>query len=271
MWWIAAFVLTIAAIVLNCIVIHILRKKQQRKSYETILLSLSVGEIIAVPLEVVVIICIAVIKNSRHAILIFQAFSQLFSKLLSLHNLVLISVDRLWAVAAPMTYRVQATTRKLKVAITFCWICPLVITTSYTAYIITKKMHGLDILTSLNGIIATGIIVADVIFFIFYGTIITIVYSNKSSLGNTLDYQLRVFRLCMGTVMIFVISSTPFVVVNITEWNSPEWLIQLSDAMLPINSIATSLLYLYQNHQSTRQSNKARFQTTGEPMSTTKL
>ena len=118
---------------------------------------------------------------------------------------------------------------------------------------------------------AYGIVVADVVFFIIYGTIITIVYKKKSSLGNTLDYQLRVFRLCMGTVMIFVISSTPFVVVNITEWNSPEWLIYLSNAMVPINSIATSLLFLYQNYQSTRQINTARFQITDETKSATKL
>ena len=264
MAWIAPFVLTIVALVLSCIVIHILRKKQQRKPYETFLLSLSIGEIIIVPLEVIVIICITVIKNSTHATLIFQASSVLFSKILSLNTLVVISVDRLCAVAKPVTYRVHTTDRKVTAAIIFCWICPLVITISYAACITVKEQDVVAISKSLNGIMATAIVVTDVMFFLCYGTIIAIVYRKKSSLGNTLDYQLRVLCLCMGTVMIFVISSTPFVVAFMTEWNRPKWLVHLSGTILPVNYVGTGLLFLYQNDQSVTQINKARLQTKDE-------
>ena len=269
-WWIVTVVLTIAGMVLNCIMIHILRQNQKKKAYETFLLSFSIGELMMVPSQVTITIymVISTIHDFSTLLIILIAITSLglFSRLLSLHHLIAISADRLWAVASPLAHRVHVTGRKVTAVVVFCWLCPLLITVAYIAHVITTKLD-----TLVLKILASGIIVTDVMFIICYGTIIVTVYRKKRSLGNTLDYQLKVFRLCVGTVMIFVISSTPFVVVYITEWNRPSWLVQLSGAMLPVNSIATSFLFLYQNHQSKRHNSNAATQTAHETDNTTKV
>ena len=265
-WWIATFVLTIVAIVLSCIMIHILRKKKQRKPYEMFLLSLSVAEIILVPSQVSLYASYS--KTKVHTILNTIVSSSLLNKLLSLHHLIVISADRLWAVVSPLTHRVHATGRKVKVAIIACWMIPLIIMGASMACLLATNLDTL--VKSLCALQAVGIVVADLIFIICYGTIMYIVYSKKS-LGN-LDHQLRVFRLCIGTVIIFVISSTPFVVVYITEWNPPTWLILLSNTMLPMNCIATSLLFLHQNrHKRHRHNSIVATQSASDTVNTTKM
>ena len=253
-WRSATHVLMIAAMVPNCIVIHILRRKRQKKSYETFLLSLSVGEIVEVPLHAISYICITFVKENINIMIIFSLSCTLFIKLLTLHHLIVISADRMWAVASPLTHRVHATGRKVFAAIACCWICPSLISVGYMmVHVLAKTQNPLLMIYSLNSVLATGIVVADVMFCICYGTIIATIYKKKTLLGNTLEYQLRVFRLCMGTVLIFVLSNTPFVVTYIDEWNRPQWIALVSVTMLPVNTIATSLLFLYQNRQSKRQ------------------
>ena len=271
LWLTITLVLTIVGIVLSCIMIHVLRKKQPRKAYETCLLSLSVGEIIMVPLQVIIVACFAKISAYDYTLLIFTNSSILISKMLSLHHLIIISADRMWAVTAPMNHIIHATGKKLTAAISFCWISSIIITVSYIGYVLAIKLDQIIMAKTMTRIVAIVILVADGIFFVFYGTIIAVVYRKQSLLGNAKDYQIRVLCLCMGTVIIFVLSSTPYVVVNVTDWKAPIWLVLLSSSMLPVNSIATSVLFLYQNSQAKKKNPKTGMQIVNETLSSTNL
>ena len=83
-------VLAVTAMILNCIVIHVLRKQQQRKAFETVLLSLTVSETLTNVLSLTISILLAVRGNISNSVLVAAASNKLWKCLLTYHHLILI-------------------------------------------------------------------------------------------------------------------------------------------------------------------------------------
>ena len=93
-------------IILNIIEIWILGKKKKRKAYERLLLSLSVCDLLG-GFNGLLFAAAAQVANATHGthlsllMMILWGFNISFGVICSVFHLALISLDRMWAVAAP--------------------------------------------------------------------------------------------------------------------------------------------------------------------------
>ena len=254
-----AVIIGFLTISLNSLMVHVLRKKRNRRPLETFLLSLSLCEVIIIMPQIFAALCMQLFPIFTKYWIVASYFWKLWEKLTSLIHLMFISGDRLWAVRAPIHHLVNATGKKLTAAVVLCWCVPPLIAGTNTTYTLLKGMPSKKMFSSLNRFLSITILVADTVFFICYCTIIYVVCRTKntkrnpvrSTLSNTINvprHQMRTLLLCVGTVLIFVITTTPLVVTYLIDWNAPLML-QISGALMyPLNALATAVLFLSQNY-----------------------
>ena len=128
-------------------------------------------------------------------------------------------------------------------------------------FVIFERMHPSEIYRFGTGTmcaaVAEAVLVADIMLLICYCAIIWIIRVNARNLKESRNSkqtksQNNTFFLCFGIVSVFVAFSTPFVVVFISNWNSPHWLMKVAVISFPFNHISNSMIFLVHKHRSKR-------------------
>ena len=106
-------------ITLNALEIYILLRTRRKAFHEKMLLSLTFCDLASGICGPVAIVFVSFDKNEFHQLLFWNVweFSLVYSTLVSLLHLVCISIDRWWAVAAPLRHIQQSPQRKLVVTL----------------------------------------------------------------------------------------------------------------------------------------------------------
>ena len=102
--------------------------------------------------------------------------------------------------------------------------------------------------STMNRDLSNIIVITNTLLLLCYCIIIWIVYTKTSpakqrKAGNPANLMNTLF-LCMSIVFVFILSTTPFVVVKIVAWSYPHWLLMIRICLLPLNPIFNSVIYL---------------------------
>ena len=249
-------------ILINSIEIHILRKSANKPFYEKILLSLSINDLICGLVSSVTVPYLSLVKNEFYILLHWNAWGTAlcYITLSSLVHLIIISVDTLWAVGAPLNHRKNATTKKLLIAVVSCWTIPIIFVVAFISFVLFEGMQPAEAYKfgtgTMCGVVAKVVLIADVMLLICYCAIIWVI--RTKTIPSKQKKSMNTLFLCIGIVSVFVAFSTPFVVVFITNWNSPHWLQKFAVILFPFNHISNSIVYLMHKHHSKKSSIASR-------------
>ena len=249
----------VVCVCLNSIEIHILRKKTHRKGHEKILLSLSICDLgYQVVSSIFRIVTVLAIANKSQQIVtiiwVIWGFPALFALMVSIMHLMLMTLDKLWAIVSPLTHTANARGRRVNKMITLCWLISLSIIISNIAVVIWKKLEIVEIshfLTQKTAKIAAYLMtVANGVFVVSYSVIYWIIckqphhghiYARRRVKKSTLV-------LCIGVVLSLSLSTIPFVVVHVVTWDPPQSLVQAGYSLLAVNSNTNSIVFLISNY-----------------------
>ena len=255
-------VLTLLLIVLNSIELHILRKSRYKPFYEKILLSLTICDLITgligLPLAI-----FGATNDSKYYLMLFMCiwgYCVFYSILTSLLHLIIISLDRLWSIRAPLHHKKFISKKKLIISVALSWGIPMVLLVANLMVNFLQKMTVYSIysylVTTIWGALAKVVLIADIVFILSYSSIIWVVVTTGAKDVQNGRTQRRksasTIYLCLGIVTAFIVFTTPFVIVYITRWDRPNWMKHLSVSMLSVNLSCNSLIYLFQKYRNRR-------------------
>ena len=255
-------------VIVNSIEIHVLRRSSHKPFYEKILLSLTICDLIGGVLSCFGVPVEMIVKIEFYNLLFWNiwGFWICYWTLNALLHLLVIGLDRLWALAKPFHHRRYHTHRKLVVAVALSWCLPLIFVIFHIVLVVSKDMNikeaHFHIMVSMESDVAKLVLIADIILIASYASIIWITYITKKDVKTNMHYTQRhstkTLMLCIGIVSVFIVCTTPFLVVHLTFWNSPDWLEMLGTLLAPMNQVFNSVLYLAQKYRSRRPSNISR-------------
>ena len=251
-------------VIVNSIEIHVLRKSSNKPFYEKILLSLTICDLIGgvlscfgVPIEIIV-------KVEFYNLLYWNlwGFWICYWTLTAVLHLIVIGLDRVWALAKPFHHRRYHTKLKLVVVVALSWCLPLIFVIFHIVLVVSKEMNIKEAyfhhMIAMRIDVAKIIVIADIILIASYCSIICTAYRKtkdvRTNMHSAQRHSTRTLMLCIGIVSVFIVCTTPLVVVHVTTWNSPYWLKMLSSSLAPMNQICNSVLYLTQKYRSRRSS-----------------
>ena len=287
-------ILTLSAIILNSIEIHILRKRRDKKPYEKMLLSLSTCDLSYQLSDFIFlsIIAYAVVKDdytlSSTLWLAWGCICVLMA-VISLLNLIFISVDRVWAVTAPFHHLSFVSGRKVLAAIVIAWCLPLLMLTLFIIQIIQSdsSIERINYITKEPTKVLAAFMLATHIAFLISSTVtIWTVFKSKSAqaltsscpltsqkpfISHNLSQQSHCLIICVGTILSFIVSSSPFIISQLVTWNTPLWLEDLGYTMFSFNAVLNSAIFLIQNYRNEKRKMKSRKSTTQELIIENKL
>ena len=242
-------------ITLNSIEIHMLRSTRNKVFYEKILLSLTICDLITGVYATFAVPFTSLAKEKYHVLYwIAWAFLVSYCTLNSVIHLIIIGIDRLWAIASPLHHRIYASNRKLFGAIAISWFTPSIYIMANITIVTIQKLDHHTLYsytrTSMAKRMAQVLIIADIVLVISYSAIIIVIWRQKTIRKQSTQSKQRQFistiTLCTCIALVFVTASTPYVVVHIVDWNKPLWLQKLSIFLFPMNQILNSVLYMMQ-------------------------
>ena len=250
-------------VLLNSIEIHVLRKTSNKPFYEKLLLSLSISDLSCGLFISVTVPYICIVKNELYILLHWNVwgFGVAYVTFISLMHLTIISVDRLWAVVAPLHHRQYSTNRKLVIAVILSWGIPMVFVIVCIYLVLENDMKPADIYWFGTGtmfaIVARVVLATDIVLIMCYSAIIWTIKQKKSVVrkNSTETKTMNAVILCFGIVSVFIVFTTPFVVVFITNWNTPHWLMKFGMILFTLNQISNSIVFLIRKNRSNRSIN----------------
>ena len=132
--------------------------------------------------------------------------------------------------------------------------------------VLIKKMNVEEaysyIMICMTSDVAKIVVIGEIMLIVSYCAIIWITNRNRGELKQIRHSKQKnstsTLILCIGIVFVFIVFTTPFVVVNVTTWNYPLWLDLVSVFLLPLEQVCNSILYLAQKYRSRRTSNISR-------------
>ena len=231
------------------------------------LLSLSVCDLLVGILVFTFVPYYSIVQQDEFYIRIYKVvwtFVLCYLNITTLLHLIIIGMDRLWAIRAPFHHRIHTSHKKLVVLLGLCWCLPMIFILVNIISIFTQdmelKMVHVYVTTTMCSVVAKIDIVAAILLLFCYSAIICIIrerrgkinqskHSNQSNSMNTLI-------MCIGIVLVFILFTAPFVAVYITIWERPKWLDSLSRFVLPLSQICNSLLYFLQKYRRSKRSVK---------------
>ena len=258
---IVGFFVALLITILNSIEIHLLKKTRKKPFYENILLSLTICDLIGGALGLIVVPFVILVELKFYHTLnwIVWGFCMSSSVLSSLIHLIVISMDRLWAVATPLKYRQHASKGKIAAAVSLAWGVPMLFLAIHITLVLYKKLGVDEIYAYMRDtmfiIVARIVVIADIVLIISYFSIMWILAQNNSSQARmSRQYNLlNTLLLCVGIVLAFLVFTTPFVAMYVVVWNRPKWFLKLSLFLFPLNQISNSIIYLTQKFKKKRQ------------------
>ena len=184
-------------------------------------------------------------------------YGAFYSQTTSMLHLIIISLDRLWAVKAPLHYNLHVWGKKVITAVSLSWGIPMILLLVNVAINILHKMTAEAIysylVTTMFSIVAKVVLLAGIVFLSCYGAIIWIMIRQKRQSIHGTNAQQKRFKntvsLCFGIVLVFILFTTPFVIVYLTTWERPKWARTLSSTLMNLNPIFNSLVYLIQTYR----------------------
>ena len=259
---IVGILLNLLVVVLNSIEIHILRTTVKKRFYESILLSLTVSDLINGLFGFSAVALLSFFGKKSYYLLfwIIGGYGLSYSALISLMHLIFISLDRLWAVHSPLHHMQYSSKRKRIIALVPSWGIPITCMLASMIFVLFHKLSRESVLLHLENTIyctvAKAILFADLIFIFAYSVIIWITFSRKTE--NIQENQKQRGRfsntliLCMSIVLIFILSTTPFTISFLFNWSRPGWFATLGNVLFTVNAISNSLVFLIQKYRTQR-------------------
>ena len=251
-------------VILNSIEIHVLRRTTKKHFYEKMLMSLSFSDLACGLFASVTVPYLSIVKNKLYIVLHWNVwgFALCYVTLISLMHLIIISADRLWAIGAPLNHRQYATKKKLVVALILSGSVPLIFIIVFICLVLINEMKPAEIYWFGTGtmftVVARGVLINDIVLLICYSAIMWLVKRNKDIIKpSNSPRKTNTLVLCCSIVSVFVCFTTPFVVVFVTNWSSPQWSIKFATILFPFNQICNSIIYLVHKYRSTRPKNAA--------------
>ena len=253
-------IIAVLIVVLNSIEIHVLRKTVKKPFYEKLLMSLSISDLSCGLFVSVTVPYLSLVENELYVLLHWNVwgFGICYVTFISLMHLIIISVDRLWAVRAPIHHRQNTTKRKIVIAVALSWGIPMIFVIVSIGLVVHRGMKPADIYWFGTGtmftVVARVVLTADIVLIVCYAVIIWIIKVKKSVARQSLKdaKTMKTVVLCFGIVSVFVCFTTPFVVVFITNWSTPHWMIKVGMMLFTLNQISNSIVYLTQKYRSNR-------------------
>ena len=261
---IVGFIISALMITFNSIELHVLRRTVNRPFYENFLMSLSLNDLICGVFVSVSVTFLSIVKNELYIVIHWNVwgFGLCYVTLISLMHIVIISIDRLWAIKAPLHHRKNSTNRKLIVAVALSWSIPMIFVVVFICIVLFQRMDAKEIywfVCIMCMVVSVVVVMADIILLVCYSAIIWVIKRQRSDIRlNTHSKKklsMNVLVLCVGLVSVFVFFTTPFVAVFITDWNSPHWLMKVVVIMYPFNQICNSIIYLVHRIRRNRLNN----------------
>ena len=253
----------ILIITVNSIEIHLLRKTLNKRSYEKLLLSMSICDLISGVITMTAVPYYFIFQDEFYIDLYWMiwGFTFCYFSLTTLLHLIMIGLDRLWAIGAPFHHRIHASNKKLIIAVGLSWFVPLIFTVFYIVLYSAKgahlKMSYVFRETLMYPCLAKFIIGVDIVLLCCYCAIICIMAKRnievKQKKHNNQANSKNTFMLCMGIVFVFIVCTTPSVAIYITTWKPPQWLETLNKFVFPLNQVCNSLLYFLQKYRRSKR------------------
>ena len=256
---IISFLVNSLLIVLNSIEIQILRRKANKHLYEKILLSLTTCDLVIGIIGFLSSI-IANAMNSKYATILnmnIWLYGSFYLQATSMLHLIIISLDRLWAVKAPLHHRIHVSGKKVTTAIALPWVIPTILILVNIALNIVQRMTAEEIysylVTTMCSMAAKVVLLADIVFLSSYGAITWTMIRNKRKAPHATNASQKTFAktvaLCFGITLVFILFTTPFVIVYLTIWDRPRWARRLCTSLMNLNPVFNSLVYLIQTYR----------------------
>lgn len=267
----------ILAVILSAIEINILRRKRVKVNHEKILMSLSISETLA---SLVIASSLVLIKIAYHMkrlllahwLLVVWLCLVIFGVIATLLHLILLTLDRAWAIVAPFHHRVHATSKVVTVSLMLSWIVPIIQYPIYFGIVASGEdltVHGiLQILVGpASKFGSVAILMAYVVFIGSYSLIGLTLFRtiSKSQDGKNLQNssvlkmnrsRKKTLYLCAGTVVSFVVLSFPVLMVGFHHFRVSNRLAELSIVFTPLNGCFNSTLFLVNHYRGRKASQK---------------
>ena len=256
-----AYMMTCTIILINTWQAIILVKRRRKTSFEKLLLSLSVSELMIGVFGFLAGVAFQIEYLAPHQEIINTLWFFLISYtcLCELSHLSVIALDRAFAIVAPLRHRNHVSGRRINISIALCWFLPLLVTLSYTAAFFLQNVPSGSLLNYYHHL-AILILCVDCLLIGSYGIMIyTLCKGNRiSSSSNNVSargqHQKTLF-LCISYALVFVITTTPFVVVFLVQHELPSWFENGSMAFYVLNSIGNTTIFLSQHYYKKRRRN----------------
>ena len=246
--------------------IIILRQRARKSSFDRLLSSLSSCELMVGIVGIVVAIAIRIKIAYRLLVLIDAIWLTIicYVCLCEYFHLIAITLDRALAIVAPLTHRKYITSKKILYAIVLCWVVPMCAVLCYgVAFFMHKRSFD-----SLKSYVETQCyfhislftIFVDLIFIVSYSTITYTMFKRKQYPFNESNERVRhqhvkTLFLCFSYTSVFVIATTPYVVVFIVPNRVSRWIKYGIVSLYALNSIGNSMIFLGQHYYKKRQTN----------------
>ena len=176
------------------------------------------------------------------------SFPGLFIIMVSTFNLVLMTLEKLWAITAPLHYIAQASGRRINVMILLSWLVSFLIIFCCIVFLIWRALGVSDIIIFNRRVVvkiaAYMIIVANIVFVVSYCVIFWTINRRQRHGLTPCTVKMRTVILCICVVLSLSISTTPFVVAHVVTWTSPPRLVHAGNSLIAVNSATNSIVFL---------------------------
>ena len=258
----------IAVVILNIIEITIIcRLKRKKKIHEILLLSLSVADFLfGLSNSIVCIIFLSDYRKREGLEITYTTYFYFIAT--SILHLTWITLDRLWAVHAPMKHNINVTKKRTIKLIIVTWIFTTIVTSSFFIYDRRTESRGnktvnnnvtnatakfkrrskgkeSEYKTIIQQACSIIILIADIVFIISYSFIIYLL-NKRSNVAKSIsaaarENQIKTTILCTFVASVFVLFTFPYATVSLINGSANLW----SNVLLVSNSAMNSIVYCF--------------------------
>ena len=247
----------IIVVILNIIeIIIICRLKRKKKIYEILLLSLSISDLLfGLSNGIISILYLSNIKTNEALEISYTLY--FYFIVTSVLHLIWISVDRLWAVYAPLKHNMLVTRKRTKYIIIITWVCTTILASSlFINDELTespKSTKGLTIYqTSIQRVSSSIILITDMVMLTTYSYIVYLLrkQSKVTKLANSAarHKQVKAIALCILVAVMFVVFTLPYCINFLAAGEVPFWASLLLLSNSGMNCIVYCFRGTYENY-----------------------
>ena len=243
-------IVVVLNIVEICLILNIKRRKTM---YEKLLLSLSVADGLfgfTNGFQKVVRLC--VIGELRRSIAEISSIIYFFFILSSLEHLLLISLDRLWAICSPLHHRTKVTRKRIHIAIASLWIWTTAVSAAIfsSAFLRNSEDYRRKLFYYIPMILAILLLISNVHLIFLNMSLMCIIVKKKTSIENEQGHkrikitEKAVLRVCSVITMLFIFFTAPWAIINLVDSKAQSG----THVLLILNSAVNSIVYFFKGY-----------------------